>query len=206
MDHPLGRRIGNALEVVECLDTLKGRGPSDLEALSVSLAARMVVLAGLAATLDEATGRVREALTSGAGLERFRRVIERQGGDPRVVDDYARLPRAPFEHVVTAGRDGVLVGLDAERLGHASNALGAGRERVEALVDSAVGISLEAVPGDAVRVGQAVLVLHYRNGARLDRALDLATRAVAIGDGPAPTSPLVIATIGGHEADGSRSA
>src|SRR5262249_31169991 len=88
MDVPLGRAVGNALEVIECLETLKGRGPADLEALSVALAGRMLVLGGAAASAEEGEARARAALTSGRGLEKFRQVIARQGGDPRVVEDY----------------------------------------------------------------------------------------------------------------------
>ena len=95
MDAPLGRAVGNALEVIECIETLKGRGPKDLEELSVTLAARMVRLAGLAGTNAEAEEKVRSALQSGAGLEKFRRIVEQQGGDPRIVHDYDRLPRSP---------------------------------------------------------------------------------------------------------------
>ncbi len=103
MDAPLGRAVGNASEVIESLETLKGRGPADLESLSVTLAARMLVLAGVAADAADAECRVRAALASGAGLETFRRMIEHQGGDPAVVDDYTRLPAAPDEHRVAGG-------------------------------------------------------------------------------------------------------
>src|SRR5262249_5433580 len=95
MDAPLGRAVGNALDVIECVETLKGRGPADLEALSVTLAARVLRLGGGAATVAEAETKIRAALTSGRGLEKFRAVIAQQGGDPRVVDDYSRLPAAP---------------------------------------------------------------------------------------------------------------
>src|SRR5205814_10150520 len=107
MDAPLGRYIGNALEVIESIETLKGNGPKDLTDLSVRLAARMVKLAGLAADDAEAEKKVRAALDSGAGLEVFRRCIERQGGDPRVIDDYTRLPSFPRRSVMfEAERDG----------------------------------------------------------------------------------------------------
>src|SRR5262249_46183466 len=91
MDAPLGRAGGNALEVIECIETLKGRGPEDLEELSVALAARMLRLADAAPTLEAAEARVREALTSGRGVEKFRAIIAQQGGDPAVIDDYGRL-------------------------------------------------------------------------------------------------------------------
>src|SRR3954454_3947259 len=90
MDHPLGKAVGNALEVIESIETLKGRGPADVETLSVTLAARMVYLAGRVASPAEAEGQVRAALMSGRGVEKFRQIIARQGGDPRVIDDYGR--------------------------------------------------------------------------------------------------------------------
>ena len=95
MDAPLGRAVGNALEVIECIDVLKGGGPADLVDVSVELTARMLVLGRVAADRADAEARVRAAIAAGAGLDRFRRIIENQGGDPRVVDDYGRLPSAP---------------------------------------------------------------------------------------------------------------
>src|SRR3984893_2734845 len=100
MDAPLGRAVGNALEVIECIDVLKGKGPPDLIDVSVELAARMLVLGRFAADRADAARQVRGAISSGAGLERFRQIIEVQGGDPNVVDDYARFPAAPRRHGV----------------------------------------------------------------------------------------------------------
>jgi pyrimidine-nucleoside phosphorylase len=182
MDSPLGRAVGNALEVIECLDVLKGGGPQDLIDVSVELTARMLVLGKVAADRTEAEQKVRHAITSGAGLERFRRVIETQGGDPKVVDDYSRLPHVGDRHVVTADRTGIVARIDAELVGRASVALGAGRDRVEDPVDPAVGVMVRTQPGDSVRAGDPLLELHYRDRARLDAALRLAAQAVTIGD------------------------
>jgi thymidine phosphorylase len=125
---------------------------------------------------------VRRAISSGAGLERFRRIVEQQGGDPRVVDDYSRLPSVAGRHVVTAPRAGIVTRLDAELLGRASVALGAGRDRAEDPVDPAVGIMVHAKPGDDVSAGDAVVELHFREAARLDAALQLMATAITIGD------------------------
>ena len=114
MDAPLGREVGNASEVIESIETLKGRGPADLEQLSVLLAARMLIAAGVASEEADAEARVRAAIRSGAGVEKFRQIIEHQGGDPRVVDDYARLPSAPDREIVAAPRSGFVSGLEAE--------------------------------------------------------------------------------------------
>ena len=196
MDAPLGRAVGNASEVVESLETLKGRGPADLESLSVQLAARMLVLAGLAPGLDEAERRVREALRSGSALDVFRRVIENQGGDPAVVDDYGRLPSAPDEHRVTASKAGYVAELRAEHIGRAAVALGAGRARLEDAIDHGVGIQVEAPPGTAVRDGDAVLLVRHRGGRGLKEALALLAEALVVADAPPAARPLVVDTVG----------
>jgi pyrimidine-nucleoside phosphorylase len=196
MDAPLGRAIGNALEVIECLDVLKGKGPSDLIDVSVELAARMLVLGRVAADRADAERRVRGAIASGAGLERFRRIIEVQGGDPNVVDDYARFPAAPCRHVVAAPREGFVTRLDAALVGRASVALGAGRDRVEDAVDPAVGILIAAKPGDAVRAGDPVLEIHYRDPARLAAALTLTACAIGIGDTRPAAATLIAGEVG----------
>jgi pyrimidine-nucleoside phosphorylase len=187
MDTPLGRAVGNALEVIECLDVLSGRGPQDLIDVSVDLTARMLVLGKVADDIADAEQQVRRAIESGAGLERFRQIIENQGGDPKVVDDYSRLPQAPHREAANAPRSGYLARLDAELIGRASVALGAGRDRVDDPVDPAVGITLHAKPGDPLRAGDRVLELHYRDRARLESALQLVTAAITIDD--APPSP-----------------
>src|SRR5258708_39138169 len=112
MDAPLGRAVGNALEVIECLDILKGDGEADLVDVSVELTARMLVLGNIADDRAAAARLVRNAIASGAGLDRFRRIIEQQGGDPHIVDDYRRLPSAPDRHQLRADRAGYLTGLD----------------------------------------------------------------------------------------------
>ena len=155
----------------------------------------MLVLGGVASDRLDAERQVRDAIASGAGLERFRRIVENQGGDPRVVDDYGRLPAAPAHHVVTAPRSGFLSGLDAMLVGRASVALGAGRDRVDHAVDPAVGIMLLAKPGDELRTGDPVLELHYRYRWRLDAAVDLAVRSIAIGDARLPQMPLLVGEV-----------
>jgi pyrimidine-nucleoside phosphorylase len=195
MDAPLGRAVGNSLEVIESLETLKGRGPPDLEALSVRLASRMLLLAGVADTEEAAERRVRAALASGQGLEKLRRVIERQGGDPRVVDDYGRLPSVPERLTVQAERPGYVVDLDAELIGRAAMVLGAGRNRVEDTIDPGVGIVVRAQRGEQVRAGNPILELHYRDASRLDEALPLLRRACVVGDAPPAPQPLVLDTV-----------
>jgi len=195
MEAPLGRHVGNALEVIECLDVLKGDGPRDLTDVSVELAARMLVLGGAAPDRAGAERKVRNAIASGEGLDRFRRIIEQQGGDPRVVDDYSRLPAAPERHVVAADRAGYLARLDAHAVGRACVALGAGRDRVEDAVDPAVGILLRKTVGESVRAGDAILELQYRDRSRLEHALSAAAEAIVIGDAPPAARPLIVGEV-----------
>jgi pyrimidine-nucleoside phosphorylase len=195
MDAPLGRAVGNALEVIECLDVLKGGGPQDLVDVSVELAARMLVLGEVADDLAMAEQQVRNAIASGAGLERFRQIIETQGGDPKVVDDYQRLPHVAGRHVVSAPRDGYVTALDAELVGRASVALGAGRDRVEDPVDAAVGIMVMAKPGDAVRAGDPVLEMHYRDRGKLETAIRLTSEAITVGDQAPPARRLIVGEV-----------
>ena len=180
MDVPLGRAVGNALEVIECVETLKGRGPKDLEDLSVALAARMVRLAGLATNDSEAEVKVRTALTNGAGLEKFRQIVQQQGGDPRIVDDYSRLPTAPQRTIVSADRVGRVSDLNAEQIGVAAMLLGAGRSRAEDRVDHAVGIVIRAHVGEEVKPGDAILEVHHRDEATLAAALPLLRAAIVV--------------------------
>jgi pyrimidine-nucleoside phosphorylase len=195
MESPLGSAVGNALEVIECFEVLKGRGPADLIDVSLELTARMLIVGGVASDRADADRRLRDAIASGAGLDRFRQIIEVQGGDPAVVDDYSRLPHVTNRHLVAADRSGFVASLDAELVGRASVALGAGRDRVDDPVDPAVGILVCAKPGDPVRAGDPVLEIQYRDSSRLATAVALAERAVAIGDAPPAARALIVGEV-----------
>jgi len=155
------------------------------------LTARMLILGKVAADRKSADRLVRDAIASGVGLDRFRRIVETQGGDPRI-DDYHRLPSAPDRHLVRANAAGYLTNLDAELIGRACVILGAGRDRVEDPIDHSVGIMLMAKPGDQLSKGDAILELHYHDAAKRDRALELANRSFTIGaERPAPRTVIV---------------
>jgi pyrimidine-nucleoside phosphorylase len=196
MDSPLGLAVGNAAEVIEALDVLKGRGPQDLIDVSQELSARMLVMGELAPDREAARQMVRSVIDSGAALEKFRGIIERQGGDPRIVDDAGLMPAAPRQHVVTAPASGYVGTLDAELIGRASVVLGGGRDRVDDVIDHAVAIMITAPLGAAVRAGDAVLELRYREQRRLDEALPLVTRALRIADQPPSLRPLIVGEVG----------
>jgi pyrimidine-nucleoside phosphorylase len=192
MNWPIGTSVGNANEVVECIELLKGRSRPDLLENSLELSERMLVVAGVAKDRAEAAAMCRRAIDSGDALARLGAIIERQGGDPRVIDDYGRMPRAPEEHVLRAAADGFVTELDAGLIGRAAVRLGAGRDKVDDDIDPAVGIMIAATVGDAVRAGDPVLRVQYRSRTRLDDALPLLSEAVRVGASPMPRVPLII--------------
>ena len=194
MDAPLGCAVGNSLEIIECLETLKRRGPADLTAVVVRLASRMVVLAGIAGDDRSASARVAHALESGRALETFARMVERQGGNPRVTENYALLPSAPERVICSASRSGYVKALKAEAIGKASNVLGAGRAAVGEPIDHGVGVMVLATPGDHVARGQALVELHHRDRG-VDEALALCRAAIAIGDEPPPRREKVLGEV-----------
>jgi pyrimidine-nucleoside phosphorylase len=185
MDEPLGNTIGNTLEMVECFETLKGSGSAELNAVVTRLAARMVILAGLERDEQAAAARVADALTSGRALQTLSRMIERQGGNPRVVDDYRLMPAAPDRAMVAAARSGFVTRMAALAIGRAAHVLGAGRSKVGEPVDHGVGAITLGHVGDQVREGQPLIELHHRGGRGLDEALTLSRSAIAIDDRPA---------------------
>lgn len=197
MDAPLGRCVGNSLEVLESIEVLKGAGDQskDLTNLSVLLAARMVRLAGLAKDDREAEARVWKALSSGAGLEVFRKCIERQGGDPRVIDDYSRLPQAARFAQVKANRSGFIEHLDAERVGIAAMRLGGGRKRAEDTIDRAVGIILSTKPGERIHPGETIFEVRFNDETALGEALELLHQAYTISEEPPTEQPLILEEI-----------
>jgi len=195
MDAPLGRAVGNALEIRECLDTLKGKGPGAVTEEVTHLASRMVLLAGRESDEGAAARCVADALSSGRALDTFARMIARQGGNPRVVEDDSLLPSAPDREIYRAHRDGYLIALKAQAIGRASNVLGAGRDKVGESVDHGVGLVTCADIGERVTAGQALLELHHRGGRGLDAALALCRDAIAIGDTPPPRRPAILGDV-----------
>jgi pyrimidine-nucleoside phosphorylase len=193
MDAPIGTAVGNANEVLEAIEVLRGRGPADTRELTVRLGAEMLYVAGAASSEAEGIARVEQALDSGAGLEVFRRVVEAQGGDARVVDDPAGiLPQAPATHEITAERTGYVAAIDALAVGKAASALGAGRQRTDDRIDPAVGVDMIARVGDAVSPGQVLARMPHRDRG-LERATALMRAAFTIDDKPvrAPSSRII---------------
>lgn len=191
MSQPLGRAVGNACEVAEGIEVLQGGGPPDLLAVTYRLAEEMLLLGGVAADRADARARLEQAVASGAAFAKLIEVVKAQGGDPAVVHDPGRLPRAPHEHVFAAPRAGYLVGVDALDIGVAAVRLGAGRARKEDPIDPGVGISVLAKVGDRVDAGRPLAALRWAETGRRDEALPLVKRAFAIADEPVDPPPLI---------------
>jgi pyrimidine-nucleoside phosphorylase/thymidine phosphorylase len=195
MDQPLGLAAGNAVEVAESLACLRGDGPKDVMDLSIELAAETVCLGHRATALDEARALCRRTIEDGSALDRFRRMVEAQGGDPRVVDDPARLPSPRRKVVLTARRSGIVSALAARPVGHATMLLGAGRTRMDSAVDHAVGVVLHKKCGDVVTLGEPLCTLFVNEEGRLDEASRLIRDAYAISDSPPEPLSLIIERI-----------
>ncbi len=192
MDAPLGRTIGNALEVGEAIDLLRGEGPADLRELVTALGAEMLVLAGAAPAAGAGARAIERALDSGAALEVFARFVEAQGGDPRVVDDRSLLPAAGVVLPVPALEGGHLRRIDSRMLGELAVDLGAGRRSIEQEIDPGVGLLLHVSPGERVARGDPLLEIHARDRAAGDAALDEARAAFTITDEAPESAPLVV--------------
>jgi pyrimidine-nucleoside phosphorylase len=199
MEQPLGRKVGNALEIEECIEILDGKGPDDLREICIELSAWMFLLGERSKTVAEGRELAAEMIASRRARDTFREIIRRQGGDPRVVEDTARLPRARHEARVTAPRAGFVTGIRCEQVGVASMILGGGREKKEDSVDPAVGLVLEKKVGDTVAAGETLCTVHYNLDSRLPAAMGLLAKCFEIGpEKPAPT-PLVRRIIGAPE-------
>jgi pyrimidine-nucleoside phosphorylase/thymidine phosphorylase len=193
MDEPLGRAVGNAVEVEESVACLRGEGPDDLVGLSVELAAEMLVLGGVATGLDDARRRCRRAIADGSALERLARVTEAQGGDPRALEDPSLLPRPRFRIPVPAPRSGVVRRLAARAIGEAAVRLGAGRARVDSPVDPAVGFLFHRKVGDAVAAGEPlVTVLANDEATARNDTIPALLAACEIGDEAVAVPPLIL--------------
>ena len=198
MDQPLGNMIGNALEVVEVVDVLRGGGPQDLRDLCLELAAWMLHLGGVSKTVAEGKQESAKLLASGKALERFRQMVELQGGDPRVVDDPKILPQARHSQQVLSAKEGYIASLQCEQVGTACVILGGGRERKEDSVDPAVGIVLHRKVGDRVAAGEPIATIYYNSGSRVERAQQLLEESCGISDSPPSEKRLLIHRVIGN--------
>jgi pyrimidine-nucleoside phosphorylase len=193
MDRPLGRTVGNALEVREALDCLRGEGPEDLRTVVLHLTAQMMVAAGQATRISDAEAKLADLLDGGRPLERLQRVVLQQGGDPSVLDRPDRLPRAPVERPVVSPLQGVVVGVDPLRVARTVFALGGGRKTLEDPIAPEVGVSHLASSGDRIAAGDRIAVVHARTPEDAAWAAERLLEAIQIGSQAVPTSlPLIL--------------
>jgi pyrimidine-nucleoside phosphorylase len=191
MDQPLGYTVGNALEVIEVVEILRGEGPEDLRQLCIELAGWMLHLGGVADTVADGKKQSEKLIASGKALDRFLQMVELQGGDARAIDDPKRLPQAQHTMTVSSPKNGYLASLQCEQVGTACVILGGGRERKEDSVDPAVGIVLHKKVGDPVSAGEALATIYYNAEARAARARQLLEESYQIADSPAEKRPLI---------------
>ncbi len=195
MDAPLGRAVGNALEVWESIECLKGNGPADLMEVSLELAAEMLLLGGVAEDHEAALEACRRSIDDGSALERFRRVVAAQGGDPRVCDDpRGVLPKAAQVEPFRAAGSGFIESIKAWPVGQASMLLGAGRARVDSAIDPAAGIVFAKTVGDEVREGDVIAEIHVNpsHAASLPETQRMLAAATTIADSPPATRSLIL--------------
>ncbi|MBS3969437.1 MAG: pyrimidine-nucleoside phosphorylase [Clostridia bacterium] len=195
MDQPLGRALGNALEVKEAILTLRGDLKGDLYDLSIELASEMLLMAKTVRDKIEARTLLKDLIEKGRAVDKFAEIIENQGGNPGVVEDLSLLPHAPTTTPVLASMDGYIWELDAEKLGRAAMVLGAGREYKEQKILLEVGVTLNKRIGDAVTIGECIANIHSMNFHNLDAALGLITEAVRIETEKPKEYPLVFGRI-----------
>lgn len=196
MNQPLGYAVGNALEIMEVSQTLQNGGPPDLTRVSLELASRMIYLAKLTATLDEAREVAQKQLLDGGGYRKFKDVIVAQGGNPQVLDRFELLPNATGALEILSPRPGYVSSIDAEYIGLASSMIGAGRSTKEDVIDPAVGVILEVKNGSKVDAGGVLCRLYYTSDEHLEEASQLIEDAFRISAAPPDPRELILEVVG----------
>ena len=196
MNQPLGYAVGNALEVMEVSQTLMNQGPPDLTRLCLELAARMIHLAKIAPTLDDARHEAENKLVDGSGYRKFKQVIEAQGGNAQALDKFELLPNATGMREITSPRAGYVSGIDAEDIGQASTLMGAGRSRKEDRIDPAVGVILEVKTGDKVDAGSVLCRLYYTSEEHVEEAAEMVEGAFRVSSQKAEDRALILEVVG----------
>ena len=191
MSQPLGWAVGNALEVIEAIDSLRGGGPADLATLATALAGEVLYRCGIVANRAAGQATADQARYDGSGLERFIALVRAQGGDPRCIEQPELLPAAPLQRALVADQSGFVRRLDARLVARAALTLGAGRERKGDLIDPAVGVALAVKIGAQVAVGDRLATLHASDADRLGRAEVLLRQAFELGDQAMPVPELI---------------
>ena len=192
MDEPLGRAVGNALEVKEAIDTLKGKGPADFTELVLNLACRMVMLSGIETDEDKAMALLKENIANGKALDKLAEFVSAQGGDSRAVYDTDLLPKANNVYELKADKDGYITHINCEEVGIASLVLGGGRETLDSVIDLSVGIVLNKKCGDKVSAGDVLAYVHYNDDKKKEDSVKRLKDAYQIGDSYNKTKKVII--------------
>lgn len=190
MSQPLGNAIGNSLEVIEAIDTLKGNGPKDLTELCLTLGSQMIVVGEKAETLEEAREMLLQVIKDGSALEIFKQFIKWQGGNEKIVDDVSLLPQAAYTFEVPASKDGYVTFMEADEIGTAAMLLGAGRATKESEIDLAVGILLNKKVGDSVKKGESLATIHA-NSENVEEVFNKLTQFIEIESTRKDAPPLI---------------
>ena len=191
MNQPLGRAAGNTVEVIESIEALKGNGPDDLMEVTLELGAHMLRLSGLAQSRDEALKTLQTKIASGAAFERFKKMVELQGGDPASLDDYSTMPTAKIQEPFAATDDGVVTRVSADVIGRAVLVLGGGRLKTDDDVDHAVGVTDLAKIGQTIQRGDPLLTVHATDRGKLEQARALLEHAFTLSDEAIRPEPLI---------------
>jgi len=195
MNQPLGYAVGNALEVMEVSQTLQNAGPTDLTRLALELAARMIFLAKIVPTLDEARELAQQKLLDGSGYKKFKDVIEAQGGNSQVLDRFDMLPNATGAREIASPRAGYVSAIAAEDIGLASAKIGAGRNTKDDIIDPAVGVILEVKVGQKVEAGSVLCRLYYTRDENVEEAADQIEDAFRISAQPPEERELILEVV-----------
>lgn len=201
MDEPLGWSVGNAVEVAEAIESLRGEGPGDLLQVTMALGEQMLILGGLVKDSQEAREKLEAVLNSGEGLQKFRDMVRQQGGDPRVVDDPGLLPQAKITIEIKSSADGYIQAIDARKVGSICVRLGAGRMTLKDQVDQAVGVRLRKKVGDAVCCGDVVGLVMTNDAAKGRDAVEEFQNALIISDTPPPARQLILSLVEPEEGE-----
>jgi thymidine phosphorylase len=196
MNQPLGFAIGNALEVMEVSQTLQNVGPADLTRLSLELAARMIFVGKITATLEEARELAQTKLLDGSGYRKLKDVIQAQGGDPRVLDRFELLPNATGAREIASPRAGYVSAVDAEGIGRAAAMIGGGREAPGGAIDPAVGVILEVKVGQKVDAGGVLCRLYYTSEEHVEDAAQVMEDAFRISNSAPEERALILEVVG----------
>ena len=191
MSQPLGFAVGNALEIIEAIETLKGNGPEDLTKLTITLGSRMLVLAEAAKTIEEAEAQIRELMANGQAVDKLKEWVALQGGNAAAVEDYSLLPGAEFTTPVYLEEAGYIKAIDAEAVGKTALLLGAGRETKESDIDLGVGLIIHKKIGDQVAQGEAVATLYYNDEKRMEAAKATLKAAYEVSKTAVPKNTLI---------------